>query len=187
MSFKLLLPKLVFLVFSAYVTADDAAVRTVVTGLDESGQSVIVKDGAPELMLVMSPGQYMGEAWRVDMLPATNQAGYQPKEYSLEPKGAGGISFRVSSLEPHREIRLGGKGENDVQGMHQTDTIDFITVISGEMYARMSGGQEALLKAGDTLVQRGTNHAWINRGDVPVVFSSVMLRPAINTLDQVEH
>ena len=36
--------------------------------------------------------------------------------------------------------------------------------MSGEIYAIMDEG-ETLLKAGDVLIQRGTNHAWSNRSD----------------------
>ena len=46
--------------------------------------------------------------------------------------------------------------------MHETDTIDYAFVLSGEVYAVMDKG-EKLLKAGDVLIQRGNNHAWSNR------------------------
>jgi mannose-6-phosphate isomerase-like protein (cupin superfamily) len=47
-------------------------------------------------------------------------------------------------------------------GMHRTDTIDFAVVLSGELVAIMDEG-ETTMKAGDILIQRGTNHAWENR------------------------
>ena len=47
-------------------------------------------------------------------------------------------------------------------GMHTTDTIDYAIVLAGELYAVMDDGEE-LMRAGDVLVQRGTNHAWSNR------------------------
>ena len=100
-----------------------------------------------------------------------------PSAYELEPAGAGGVKFRIASIPPQTEERP--LKEDDGFGMHQTDTLDFITVISGEMYARMDSGEEVLLKPGDALVQRGTNHAWINRGTEPCVFSAVMIKPAI--------
>ena len=56
--------------------------------------------------------------------------------------------------------------------MHQTDTIDIVTVISGEVWAVVETG-ETLMKPGDTLVQRGTKHAWRNRSDSPCVIASV--------------
>lgn len=59
--------------------------------------------------------------------------------------------------------------------MHQTPMIDFITVISAEADLRLDKGQEMHLKPGDCVVQRGTIHAWRNRGSVPCVMSAVLL------------
>ena len=46
--------------------------------------------------------------------------------------------------------------------MHRTETVDYAIVLEGEIWAVMDEG-ETLLRAGDVLVQRGTNHAWANR------------------------
>jgi quercetin dioxygenase-like cupin family protein len=48
--------------------------------------------------------------------------------------------------------------------MHITDTVDYAIILAGEMYAVLEE-TETLMKAGDILVQRGTNHAWSNRSD----------------------
>ena len=53
-------------------------------------------------------------------------------------------------------------------GFHKTATIDYAIVLAGEIYAMMDEG-EVLLKAGDVLIQRGTNHAWSNRTAEPAV------------------
>jgi mannose-6-phosphate isomerase-like protein (cupin superfamily) len=63
-------------------------------------------------------------------------------------------------------------GEDAVPGMHQTDSIDVVTVISGEIWAVVQTG-ETLLKAGDTIIQRGTRHAWRNRSDAPCTVSAL--------------
>jgi hypothetical protein len=47
-------------------------------------------------------------------------------------------------------------------GMHTTDTVDYAIVLEGEIWSVMDEG-ETLLRAGDVLIQRGTNHAWANR------------------------
>ena len=66
--------------------------------------------------------------------------------------------------------------------MHITDTVDYAIILFGEMYAVMEEG-ETLMKAGDVLVQRGTNHAWSNRsGDVcRVAFILIDGRPRLST------
>jgi uncharacterized cupin superfamily protein len=50
--------------------------------------------------------------------------------------------------------------------MHRTETIDYGIVVSGEMTLVLDKG-ETLLKEGDVVIQRGTNHAWANRSGRP--------------------
>ena len=59
-------------------------------------------------------------------------------------------------------------------GFHKTSSVDYAIVLSGEIYALMDEG-EVLLKAGDVLVQRGTNHAWSNRTDAPACLAFVLI------------
>jgi quercetin dioxygenase-like cupin family protein len=59
-------------------------------------------------------------------------------------------------------------------GFHKTSSVDYAIVLSGEIYALMDEG-EVLLKAGDVLVQRGTNHAWSNRTDEPAYLAFVLI------------
>ena len=62
-------------------------------------------------------------------------------------------------------------------GFHKTSSVDYAIVLSGEIYALMDEG-EVLLKAGDVLVQRGTNHAWSNRTDAPAYLAFVLIDAA---------
>jgi quercetin dioxygenase-like cupin family protein len=57
--------------------------------------------------------------------------------------------------------------EPDNPGMHTTDSIDYEFVISGEVFLELDDGEEVHLKAGDTVVQNGTRHAWRNKGTEP--------------------
>ena len=52
--------------------------------------------------------------------------------------------------------------------MQKTETLEFALVIAGEITLVLDNGEVAL-RAGDTVVQRGTNHAWSNRSGVPSV------------------
>jgi uncharacterized cupin superfamily protein len=58
--------------------------------------------------------------------------------------------------------------------MHRTETIDFAIILSGEITMLLDEG-EVLLKAGDVLVQCGTNHAWSNRSSAPCVVAFVLI------------
>jgi mannose-6-phosphate isomerase-like protein (cupin superfamily) len=50
--------------------------------------------------------------------------------------------------------------------MHRTRTLDYVVVIEGELVLILDD-REVTLKAGDVVVQRGTDHAWENRSDTP--------------------
>src|SRR5262249_43000220 len=68
--------------------------------------------------------------------------------------------------------------------MHRTETIDYAVVLSGEIYCILDDS-EVLLKAGDVLIQRGTNHAWSNRSKEPCDILFVLIDgefdPALKT------
>lgn len=58
--------------------------------------------------------------------------------------------------------------------MHRTETIDYAIVLSGEIVMLLDEG-EVTLRAGDILVQCGTNHAWVNRSDTAAVVIFVLV------------
>jgi quercetin dioxygenase-like cupin family protein len=68
------------------------------------------------------------------------------------------------------EIQPGGQPE-----MHNTETIDYVVVIAGQVHMEMDDGEEVVMDAGDVMVQRGTNHSWYNRGDVPCRLAVVLI------------
>ena len=54
--------------------------------------------------------------------------------------------------------------------MQKTRTLDFCLVLEGEITLVLDT-EEVHLNAGDTVVQRGTNHAWSNRSGRPCVIA----------------
>ena len=75
--------------------------------------------------------------------------------------GAGHVSDRMSS-DPL---------------MHRTDTVDYAVVLKGEIHALMDRG-DTLLRPGDVLVQRGTNHSWSVRGSEPCIVAFTLVSAA---------
>ena len=126
-------------------------VRRVVTGLDANGRSVIVLDDAAP-----SKSAGSGEAVRTlfDAWATVSTSADSAKE------GGPGLGPNAT------ELRIVELPPGHVREMHRTDTIDYGLVISGELYAIMESG-ETLLRPGDVIVQRGTNHAWQNRSSGP--------------------
>ena len=64
--------------------------------------------------------------------------------------------------------------EKDDQAMHTTRTIDYGIVLSGEIDLELDEG-EVHLGPGDVVVQRGTRHAWRNRGSRPCTMAFVLI------------
>jgi quercetin dioxygenase-like cupin family protein len=60
---------------------------------------------------------------------------------------------------------------------HRIDSIYFAVILSGEIDMELDD-EEVNLKAGDVLVQRGTIHNWVNRGDKPCVIVLVLIDAA---------
>jgi naringenin degradation protein FdeH len=92
-----------------------------------------------------------------------------------------GSSARAA-LEQQRASADDGSGHGDAfdrrsprhPGFHKTSSVDYAIVLAGEIYALMDEG-EVLLRAGDVLVQRGTNHAWSNRSSEPARLAFVLI------------
>ena len=59
-------------------------------------------------------------------------------------------------------------------GMHRTATVDYALMLQGELVAIMDK-DETVLRAGDVLIQRGTNHAWANRSGAPARVAFVLI------------
>jgi quercetin dioxygenase-like cupin family protein len=58
--------------------------------------------------------------------------------------------------------------------MHKTDSVDYIVLLKGEVTALMDVGSVAM-KPFDVLIQRGTNHGWVNYGDEPALLVAVLV------------
>ena len=58
--------------------------------------------------------------------------------------------------------------------MHKTETVDYIILLKGEVTLLLDEDERAL-KPLDVVIQRGTNHAWVNKGDEPAVLMAVLV------------
>jgi hypothetical protein len=107
----------------------------------------------------------------------------------LDPAKTGFV-YRITTKAPDSEWDVAGEyrallesmGSADalqddgsgIAGLHQSDTVDIVTVISGELVAVTETG-DITLQAGDSFVQRGTKHSWSNRSDKPVTLVCVQM------------
>jgi len=132
---------------------EQPAVRRVVTGRDADGNVTIVADGpAPAVTeLPAAPGSALVDVWRGDSLPPDLEGLDDPTlgPFELMPEGT---LFRVIDL-----------AWTDAEPMwHETASIDFVYVVSGRCTFLSAAGAVDLV-AGDSIVVRGGQHAWVNR------------------------
>jgi mannose-6-phosphate isomerase-like protein (cupin superfamily) len=168
----------------------EAQSRRVVSGLDASGKSTVVSDENTKIR-VATPGFTAMDIWGVDALPTPVDADNALGEaVALEPV-TGGFVYRITTFPPDSEwdpeagykealeAMQGGDthaDDNDsgIAGLHATDTVDVVTILSGEMYAVLET-TEVCLGVGDTFIQRGTLHTWSNRGTTPATVIALQM------------
>ena len=130
--------------------------RRVVTGHDEAGKSVVVVDGAPAVVETIAAGNArMAEIWTSRATPV-RLAATEPDPIErpvVVPPPANGHVIRYFEFDP-----------GWCSPMHRTESLDYGIVLRGEVAMRLDDS-EVVLGPGDVVIQRGTDHAWENRGD----------------------
>lgn len=167
-------------------------VRRILTGHDSAGRSTIIADGQATNVKEMAsmPGLALTDLWETTRAPADNNghADAAARPVRLEPPKNGTI-LRVVEFPPDANWRstantkeafksIGAGHVADKHSadpmMHRTATVDYAIVLKGEIHAVMEQG-ETLMRAGDILVQRGTNHSWSVRGNEPAIVAFVLV------------
>ena len=167
--------------------------RRIVTGHNEKGKSIITLDGPP----ARSIGEDVGglfELWNTDGedINSTDNLDRADQDIILSPP-SGGTKFRYFQINPIPE----GIPENVMQdmaaeafekigaahhridtskhpAMHKTETIDYIILLKGDVTLILDE-EEIDLEPFDVVVQRGTNHAWVNNGTDPALLIAVLV------------
>lgn len=132
-------------------------VRRVVTGHDNSNKARVIIDSWADNVKTSAPTSASIAVWASDTMPIEipiglageiEDAGNRKLPTQPPPNGT---RFIVMEFDP------GAEGQ-----MHRTETIDYISCLEGEIEMDMDDSK-VTLRAGDVMVQRGTNHAWMNR------------------------
>jgi quercetin dioxygenase-like cupin family protein len=125
--------------------------RRVVTGVDSNGKSIIVSDGlTPENARNTESLSNINFLWIEHNVPidlANNSDPFEGYSFTLEPPMRG-VTAGIATFKP-----------GFYASYHRTNTVDFIIVISGRL-SLILDESSTILSAGDTVIQRGTNHAW---------------------------
>ena len=167
--------------------------RRIVTGHNEDGKSVITIDGPP----ARSIGEDVGglfELWNTDGqdIISSDVIDRADEEIILSPP-RGGTKFRYFQINPIPEgipenvmqdmaadaFEKIGAGHHRIDtskhhAMHKTETIDYIILLKGDV-SLILDEEEINMKPFDVVVQRGTNHAWVNNGTEPALLIAVLI------------
>ncbi len=158
------------------------------TGHDVHGKAVFLSDGAPPVRIDNEALKVdLFELWNTDASPApiaavedepTNRpVNIPPRERGsiirladFHPNGPNVVSSASTKVIAEGFAQFGSPGASTLSShsahpqMHRTQTIDYGIVLEGELFLVLDDS-ETLIKAGDVVVQRGTNHAWDNRSN----------------------
>ncbi len=178
------------------MSAETGTIRRVVTTVDESGKAVVLFDGdSPHRATRAGRRNTSTLLWVTDQTPA-DISGPRDRaaiEIGTSPPPAGSV-FRIVDYPPvtpeMEQVDASARmrelaHEPEIRGlpprhpfMHRTRSIDYAIILEGEIDMLLDEG-EIHLKAGDVLVQQGTNHAWVNRGKsvCRIVFVLVDAKP----------
>ena len=167
--------------------------RRIITGHDKNGKSIITLDGPP----ARSIGEDVGglfELWNTDgnQVISSDMVDRADDEIILSPP-RGGTKFRYFQINPLpkgvpdeilQEIAADafekvGAAHHRVDttkhpAMHKTETVDYIILLKGDETLILDE-EEVDLKPFDVVVQRGTNHAWVNNGTEPALLIAVLI------------
>ncbi|MFD0690521.1 cupin domain-containing protein [Actinomadura fibrosa] len=171
-----------------------ATIRRVVTGHDAEGRARVVDDREVEAITSeLMPGFAVYRLWGRDERPTFPDDGApRPADAYYPPPD--GSRFMVNLIPPGEPVppadldtdaalaeverRMPGamaRMEPGTSGMHTTDSLDYVLVVSGEVTLELDDGRRTALRAGDAVVQNGTRHAWRNEGTEPCLIVGVAI------------
>src|SRR5580704_5495353 len=143
------------------------SIRRVITGHDGKNVAKVIREGAAANTKTPREGVASTLMWCTDAMPADIAAGENAEDMGARILGTAppenGSRFIVMEFAP-----------GIASEMHRTETIDYIVMLEGEIDMDMDDST-VKLHAGDVMVQRGTNHAWVNRSTAPARLAIVLL------------
>jgi mannose-6-phosphate isomerase-like protein (cupin superfamily) len=167
--------------------------RRIITGHNVDGKSIITIDGPPACSIGEDVGGLF-EIWNTDgkSIDAKDTVDRADSEIILSPP-VNGTKFRYFQINPTPDgvpwevlqdaaaaaFEQIGAAHHRIDtskhpAMHKTETIDYIILLKGDV-SLLLDEEEVRLQPFDTVVQRGTNHAWVNHGKEPALLIAVLI------------
>lgn len=155
--------------------------RRIVTG-HKNGRSIIVEDKKVTNVSEHLPGLLISDIWATNTMPVDLTKELIVGNTLVPDPPKHGSYFRYVSIPPDKDLGIperapvipGTITHQPHPLMHKTDTLDYIIILSGELYLILDE-EETLLKTGDIVIQKGTNHAWSNRSNQACIQLAILL------------
>ena len=128
--------------------------RRIVTGHDADGRSVVLSDAPAPKSHALEDATFH-ELWNTTETPAPVGPAEELRPADgpiVTPPAPVGTKIRIVDFAP--------QGRSP---MHRTESVDYGIVLEGTVVLVLDDGSQTELRAGDVVVQRGTDHAWVNR------------------------
>jgi Cupin domain len=164
--------------------------RRIVTGHDAQGKAIAVFDGPLQAKQRTAGGNGMTLLWVTGEFPLDASASTDRAQTPVGvPPAPNGTVFRIVDFAPippnaphvdHHQVLVAMGIDPATQGYtrhdntHRTKTVDYAIVLDGEIDMLLDD-TEVHVKAGDVMVQQGTNHAWVNNGTKPCRIAFVLI------------
>ena len=172
------------------------SLRRIVTADGKDGRSHVFIEGGPAKVLGVDEAG-LAEIWTAALGGGLIDSADRLKteDVRLEP-APGAVKVRWFTVSPENESP--SAAEKDAQAafafaacaaaharvdtsrhpmMHKTGTLDVIVLVKGKVDLLLDDGEPKSLKPGDVVIQRATNHAWINRGEETALLVAVLISP----------
>lgn len=147
-------------------------VRRIVTGHDAAGRAVIAADErVPGTGLAEDDGRSEATFFQ---LWATHEMPVALDDAALARQRAGSTTTIVGSGSGS-VLRIGELAPGARSPMHRTESLDYGICLAGECDLELDGGEVLTVRAGDVVIQRGTNHLWHNRSAAPCRVAWILL------------
>jgi quercetin dioxygenase-like cupin family protein len=172
-------------------------VRRIVTGHDANGAAVVTSDAAAPVVLAppQRPGYALTQIWATSASPApignapdptlqpltlaTPRNGTVIRIIEFPPESQAAVAFDAGAARSAFAAIGGAEASTFAKDaphpmMHRTESIDYGIVLAGEITLVLDK-EEVVVRAGDVVIQRGTNHAWSNRSGAPCRMAFILI------------
>lgn len=171
------------------------ALRRIVTANNENGRSfALIDGGAAKTLAVEEAG--LAEIWTAALSAGAlhnDDDRLADEDLRLEP-AAGAVKVRWFTVPPEDDSASAEEREAKAAFgfaaaaaaharvdtsrhpmMHKTDTLDVIILVKGAVDLLLDDGEAKSMKPGDVVIQKATNHAWVNRGEETALLVAVLI------------